>query len=187
MDLQIINTAMGDASIMAEVTANNQLSCRSTVVTALHEATLNGDAYAWNSVSANIDATDVLLTVRNLSQTRPLVINRIYAWVDVPSALDIHIQTSTTAFATGTVVTGVNLNSTSSKAADAEAYTDDDGISQGTIVATLHTNEATADIFPIDFLTNDSIVLGTNGICSIDGIAEMLVFECTFIGYFIDT
>jgi hypothetical protein len=157
-----------------------------TTMSAIQKATLRGDAYAWNSVSADIHATDVLLSVRNLSNERLLVINRIYAWVDVPTALDIHITTSATAFATGTAVTGVNLNTSSAKVADAEGYTDDDGVSQGTIIVTLHTNEATADIYPIDFPTNDSIILGRNGLLSIDCVAELAAFECTFIGYYID-
>lgn len=157
-----------------------------TTMSAIQKATLRGDAYAWNSISANIDATDVLLTVRNLSNERMLVINRLYVYVDVPTALDIHITTSATAFATGTAVVGVNLNTSSAKVADAEAYTDDDGISQGSIILTLQTNELTTDIHPIDYPTNDCIVLGTNGLISIDCIVESVAFECSIVGYFID-
>lgn len=157
-----------------------------TTMSAIHKATIRGDAYAWNSVSADINTTDILISVRNLSQDRLLIVNRIYAWVDVPAQLSIHITTSATAYATGTAVVGVNLNTSSAKVADADAYTDDDGVSQGSIIATLHTNEATADIFPIDFPTNDCIVLGTNGIISVDCIGELAAFEATIIGYFVD-
>jgi hypothetical protein len=157
-----------------------------TTMSAIAKATLRGDAYAWNSVSADINTTDILISVRNLSQDRLLVVNRIYAWVDVPAQLTIHITTSATAYATGTAVVGVNLNTSSAKVADAGAYTDDDGVSQGSIIATLHTNEATADIFPIDFPTNDCIILGTNGIISVDCIGELAAFEATIIGYYID-
>lgn len=158
-----------------------------STMSAIQRATLRGDAYVWNSVSADIGATDVFISVRNLSNDRLLVINRIYVWTDVPTALDIDIQTSATAFgAAGTAIVGVNLNTSSAKVADAEGYTDDDDVSQGTIIATLHTNEATADIFPIDFPTDDAIVLGTNGIISVDCVADSAAFECSVVGYFID-
>jgi len=186
MDLQIVNTASGDSNATAEVTSDNLLSCRTVGVTALHEATLRGDAYAWNAVSADIGATDVLLTVRNLSKSRLLVINRVYAWADVPTAIDLAVQVSATAFATGTAVVGVNLNTSSAKVADAGGYCDDDGISIGTIICTLHTNEATADVHAIDFPTDDCIILGTNALISAECVADSAAFECTIIGYYID-
>jgi hypothetical protein len=157
-----------------------------STMSAIQKATLRGDAYAWNSVSADIDATDVLISVRNLSNERLLVINRLYVWVDVATALDIHTTTSSTAFATGTAVTGVNLNTSSNKVADAEGYTDDDGVAQGSIICTLHTNETATDVFAIDWPTNDGVILGTNGIFSCDCVEELGAFEATVIGYFID-
>lgn len=169
----------------AAVNKNNELSV--VTMSAIQKATLRGDAYVWNSVSVDVGATDVLISVRNLSNDRLLIINRIYVWADVPTALDVNIQTSATAFgAAGTVAVGVNLNTSSAKVADAEGYTDDDNVSQGSIIATLHTNEATADIFPIDFPTDDSIILGTNGIISVDCVADSAAFECSVVGYFID-
>lgn len=169
----------------AAVNKNNQLSVVTT--SAFHQAALRGDAYAWNSITGDIGATDVFLSVRNLSSDRLLVINRVNLWVDVPTAIDICIKTSATAFgAAGTAVVGVNLNTSSAKVADGEGYTDDDDVAQGSIICTLHTNEATADIFPIDFPTNDSIVLGTNGLISVECVADSAAYECTVFGYYID-
>jgi hypothetical protein len=172
----------------AEINKRNELSV--TTVSEIHKAALNGDAYAWNAISANIDATDCMLMVRNLSPTRLLVINRIYAWVDVATAIDVHISTNATAFSAGGVgaaVVGVNLNTSSNKVADAGGYSDDAGVTQGTIITTLHTNELATDVFGIDFRTNDEIVLGTNGCIGVDDITEPAAFECTIIGYFIDS
>ena len=173
----------------ARVNSDNQLATRSVLVSAIHDACLRGDAYAWNAVSADIDATDCMLMVRNNSATRWLVINRIYVWVDVATAIDIHISTNATAFSAGgagAAVVGVNLNLTSAKIADAGGYTDDAGVTQGTIITTLHTNETATDVHAIDFPTNDDIVLGTNGCIGVDDITEPEAFECTILGYFID-
>lgn len=174
--------------IKASVNKDNELSIVTTSV--IHQACLRGDAYAWNAVTGNIDTTDNMLTVRNLSPTRLLVINRIYAWADVATAFDVHISTNATAFAAGGIgaapVTGVNLNTSSNKVADAGGYSDDTGVTQGTIITTLHTNELATDVFGIDYRTNDEIVLGTNGCIGVDDITEPAAFECTIIGYFID-
>jgi len=180
----LITDGMG-SGMKAAVNKNNQLAVVTT--SAFHQAAIRGDAYAWNAVSSVIGGGDVFLTVRNLSSDRLLVINRINLWVDVPTAIDIAIQTITTAFgAAGAAVVGVNLNTSSAKVADAGAYADDDNVAIGTIICTLHTNEATADIYPIDFPTNDCIVLGTNGLISVECVANPGGYECTIFGYYID-
>ncbi len=191
MDLQIVNAATGNTAVAAEVNQYNQLSCKTVGVSAIHEATLKGDAYAWNAVSSDLDTTDCALMVRNLSQNRLLVINRVYVWADVPTGIDIALTQSTLAYAAGGVgvaVVGVNLNTSSAKVADANAYSDDTAIAQGSIIHTFENNETTGDEFGIDFPTDDKIILGTNGCIGID-IAEEIGaagFECTIIGYFID-
>ena len=160
-----------------------------TTMSAIHKATIKGDAYAWNTVSYDITAADTILTVRNLSPKRLLVINRIYAWADVPGAFDVHIQTVATAFTTtqGAVVVGVNLNTSSAKVADAGAISDEEAIAaQGTVILTLMSNEHTDHQFGIDFPTNDAIILGTNGRIAIDAAAAAAACECTIVGYFID-
>jgi len=191
MDLQIVNTASGDSSVTAEVNKYNQLSCRCVGVSAIHEATINGDAYAWNALSSDLDATDCALMVRNLSQSRLLVINRIYVWADIPTAIEVALTQSATAYSAGGVgaaVTGVNLNTSSNKVADAGAYSDDASVAQGTVICTFENNETTGDEFGIDYSTDDKIILGTNGCIGVDITAEIGAagFECTIIGYFID-
>lgn len=160
-----------------------------TTASEINKAVLRGDAFAWNAISADIGTTDCMLMVRNLSPNRLLVINRIYAWADVAGAYDIHISTNATAFSaggSGTAVVGVNLNTSSAKVADAGGYSDDAGVTQGTIINTLYSNELATEVNGIDFVTNDEIILGTNGCIGVDMIAEAAAFECTIIGYFID-
>ena len=160
-----------------------------TTMSAIQKATLQGDAYAWNTVSYDITAADTILTVRNTSPDRLLVIHHLYMYTDVPGNYDIHIQTIATAFTqtNGAVVVGVNLNTSSAKVADAGAISDEEAIAaQGSVILTLMSNEAAADQCPIDFPTNDAIILGTNGRIAIDAAAAAALCEATIIGYFID-
>ncbi len=160
-------------------------------MSAIHEASLNGDAYSWHAVSSDVDTTDCILMVRNLSRTRLLVINRIYMWADVPTALEVALTRSSTAYSAGGVgvaVVGVNLNTSSNKVADADAYADDASVAQGSLIHTFETNETTGDEFGIDYQTEDTIVLGNTGAIGVDITAEpgAAGVECTIIGYFID-
>lgn len=181
----LIEDGMG-SSTMAVVDAN-RLSV--TTSSAMHQATLRGDAFSWNAVSYDITAADTLLCVRNLSPKRLLVINRLYMYTDVPGSYDVHIQTISTTFtsAHGAAVVGVNLNTSSSKVADADATSDEEAIAaQGTVILTLMSNELATDQFAVDYPTNDAIILGTNGRIAIDATAAAAVCECTISGYFID-
>lgn len=161
-----------------------------TTCSAINKATRKGDAYNWNAIlAAGIGATDCMLMVRNLSPNRLLVINKISTWVDVHTAIDVHIGTSSTSYsagAAGIAVTGVNLNTSSNKVADANAYSDDDSVGAGDIICTLMTPEAGTNCPLIEFPTNDGIILGTNGFIGLDLIVDAAAFECNITGYFID-
>ncbi len=173
----------------AKVNSDNQLSTRSVLVSALHEATLRADAYTWNTVNYDITAADTILTVRNLSEDRLLVINRLYMWTDVNGFFDIHIETIATTFTQthAAVVVGVNLNTESNQPADADAIADEEAIAaQGSIILTLRSNESATDQFAVDYPTNDAIILGTNGRIAIDASAAAAACEATITGYFID-
>ena len=168
----------------AAVTGEHELVV--STASAIHKATLRGDAYAWNAITSDIGTNDCALYVRNLSQDRLLVINRIYVWADVPSAIPIHLQTSSSTFDTGVAVVGVNLNTSSAKVADADGQSDSDTPTVGTLLLSLRNNETTGDEFGIDYMTNDEIILGTNGLIGVDIVADSAAYECTIIGYFID-
>jgi hypothetical protein len=135
----------------AAVTSDNQLQTRAVQISALHDACLNGDAYAWNAISADIDATDTALLVRNDSSTRYLVIEKVYVYCDVATAIDVHVIPNSTFTAAGTAVTGVNLLAGSGKTADATALADETGNTQGSIIVTLHTAELTTAQMGIDY------------------------------------
>lgn len=170
----------------AEVTADQQLRTRAVMISAIHEASLKGDAYSWKAVNANIDATDTALLVRNDSSTRYLVIEKLYVWSDVPTAIHVHLTSRAAFTAAGTAVTGVNLNTTIQNVAPATAFGDETANTQGNIILTLETNELTTDQFGIAYDFDGSLILGQNGCIAVDLVAESAAFETTIIGYYID-
>lgn len=189
MDLQIVNTAEGDTNLTAEVNADYQVSCKGVAVSAIHEATLKGDAYSWNSISADLAAGDTALLVGNESKTRFLVIHSCYIACDLPTFVDFHLTHPGTW--AGTAVTGVNLNRGSNNTADATAYTDETGASQGDIIltgaATEHTVGQESTVEPVTYNFEDSIILAEHDCFGVDVVGNTAArFECTITGYFID-
>jgi hypothetical protein len=188
-DLQIVNAATGDTSIAAKVNQYNQLFCRSVGYSLIHEATLLGNAYAWNSVAADLVAEDTALAVGNESKTMNLVMHGCYIRCDLATQVDFHFPAYPTW--AGTAVTGVNLNRASTKVADATAYTDETGNTQGAIFLTGYhyiSTIAQTTTCPAEFYDfKDAVILGEHDICAVDVIEETAAtFECTFIGFFID-
>jgi len=189
MDIQIVNTALGDSTVTAEVNSDHQLSCKGVGVTAIHEATLKGDAYSWNAISADLAAEDTALIVCNESKTKLLVIHKCYIACDLATAVDFHVgEPGTWA---GTAVTGVNLNTSSRNIASATAYADETGNTQGSIILTgtscVHTvaQESTAE--PVTYYFDDAVILAEHDCFGVDVIGDIAArFECTIIGYYID-
>jgi len=156
-----------------------------STASALHRASLKGNAYAWNSVSYDAAAADTLLLVANNSSVQLLVIDSIYFYADAATAVDIHFPAKATW--TGTAVTGVNLNRVSNKIADATAITDETGqATQGPIWITLHTIELTTAQGEIQYLVNGAIILGKDDAIAMDAVADLAGYEATIVGYFID-
>ncbi len=175
----------------ARVNSSNQLHTRSVLVSALHDASLRGDAYAWNAVSANLDTTDNMLLINNDSSTKYLVIDHCYVVGDIAGQIDFKITSSVGLTLDGTAVVGVNLNRVSNNIADATAKTDDTQSTAATVFLTHYQHLAvnaqgtTAPMVRIDF--SGSIILGEDDCFGVDTILEPAAgFECTAIGYFID-
>ncbi len=191
MDLQIVNAAAGDATIAAEVNASNQLSTRSVGVSAIHEATLLGNAYSWHAETADLAATETALFLANESKTMLLVITGAYIRCDLATQIDFHFP-DYPATPAGTAVTGVNLNRGSTNVAAATAFADETGqASQGAIFITGYhhvatTGETTTSV-PVYYDFEDMVILGEHDIVAVDVVENTAAaFECTFIGYYID-
>src|SRR3989304_3225358 len=88
----------------------------------IFRASLRGDAYIWTAPTADIDATDTIIAVRNDSTTRDLVITKIIiAGGNAISLYSIHYITAAYTSA-GTAVVGRNLNTGSINAAPAASH-----------------------------------------------------------------
>ena len=175
---------IGTTGVIAEVNDDKQLTTRAVSVSALHEASLSGQAFAWNAVSADIDAGDTALLVQNTSSSKKLVIEKIYVYSDVATAVDVHLVTASFTIA-GTAVTGVCLNKANPTVAPATAKADETGNTQGNIIITLHTSELTTSQEAVEYDFSGSVIIGQNQAIGVDLVAELAAFECTIIGYFL--
>ncbi len=175
----------------AKVNSANQLHTRSVNVSALHDAALRGDAYAWNAVSANLATTDCLLLVNNDSSDRWLIIEHAYVRGDIAGQIDFKLTSSVGLTIAGTDVVGVNLNRASNNIADASAFANETQTPATTVFFTYYQHLAvnaqgtTSPMGRIDF--HGAVVLGEDTAIGMDTILEPAAgFEATFVGYFID-
>jgi len=178
---------VGPSGKTAEVSESNELHVYAP--TDIKRASLLGDAYAWNAISANIDTTDCMLLVANKSETRNLVIHKIMFEGDIVGQIDFKLCSVAGLTLDGTAVTGVNLNAGSAKVAPASAFADETA-SPATTVFYTHAQSlpyaGVAGIMnSIDF--DDAIILTYNTAIGLDTILEPAAgFEATIIGYYID-
>ena len=175
----------GTTGVTAEVNDARQVLTRAVNVSAIHEASLLGNAFAWNAESADLAAGATALLVRNDSGTKNLVIEKIYIYSDIATAVDVHLVTASFT-ADGTAVTGVSLNKSTSATADATAYANETGNTQGDIIVTLHTQELTTAQQGFDYNLHGAVILGDDQAIGVDIVADGAAFECTIFGYFID-
>ena len=175
----------------AQVSADNQLETRAVQISALHNASLKGDAFAWSAVSANIDTTDCMILVANTSTTQYLVIDHIYARGDIAGNMNCKVCSVAGLTLAGTGITGVNLNPSVGGVALASAWSDETASPATSIIHVIYqalgvNAQGTTSIHNrVDF--GGGIILGYNYAFGIDTILEPAAgFEATVIGYYID-
>jgi len=162
----------------AQVNEDNELVVNAN--SALVRASLRGDAYSWTSVAADIDTGDTMLMVRNDS-ARNLILSRLtVTGSNVAGILDLHLVTAAYT-AAGTAVTGINLNSASSKTADATAFGDETGNTQGSVLMELVVPITTP--YTVDL---DGVVVGPGHAVGLDQITEATAGSAQLVGYFQD-
>jgi len=179
-------------SYLAGVNVRNQLLTRSVAVTPIAEASLRGDAFSWTAVTSAIGALDCALVLTNNSDTRWLVISSAYMRVDVETQVKFHLPAAFTA-TPGTTVVGVNLNTNFANTALATALADDDGVAfvaANTILTLYLPNAVNGQVTTsigqhVDF--QDAVILGYNESLAVDVVTNPGAYECTFVGYFIDS
>jgi hypothetical protein len=178
---------MGSSGRQADVTVNNELkTCNPT---GIHRASVLGDAYSWNAISANIDTTDCMILVCNKSSSRLLVISYCMFEGDIVGQLDFKLAECSGLTLAGTAITGVCLNRALNKTAPASAFADETASPAATVFYTHAQSLPYAGVAGImntvDF--HDAIILGLDDAFGIDTILEPAAgFEATVFGYYID-
>jgi hypothetical protein len=178
---------VGSSGRQADTTGGNELKVYNP--TNIHRASLLGDAFAWNAISANIDTTDCMILVSNTSSSRLLVISYCVFEGDIVGQLDFKVAECSGLTLAGTAITGVCLNRALNKTAPASAFADETASPAATVFMTWAQSLPYAGVAGImntvDF--NDAIVLGENDAFGIDTILEPAAgFEATVFGYFVD-
>ena len=189
--IQIID-GTGAVNVKAAVNTAAQLKTFDSNVSAMHTASLRGDAYSWTAVTDNLDTTDTALAVQNTSQKRKLIIQDLYFFGDVPGLIEIHCPAPCTlATTSGFVTVGVNLNRRyAAKLAPAIAVSDETAttFAAANVILSLMPNETATDQYGIMVspLLNGALLLGYGDIIAVDVVGEVATFTCTISGYYID-
>jgi len=165
--------------LAAKVNSENQLYTKSTEQSRALFHSMKGKAFSWTTATLDIDANDTALAVRNDSTTEKLVITKISIQSSIETVVILHFpQVAYTP--TGTAVTGVCLNDSSTNIALATAKADETANTQGSIFRRLETQ---ANI-PVEISTDGIIVLGYQDSIAIDLVADCADVHATIEGYF---
>ncbi len=123
--------------IGAEVNDEGELIVRSVVESELEHASINGTAYVWQAVTADVGAGDTLLFIKNLGDT-PLILDRAnFLGGNVASLYNILLGKATTV-PDAINITGRNLNQRFGDDADVHAVADEDTVADGTLMESIH-------------------------------------------------
>ena len=151
--------------------------------TPMQKAMREGRAYSWGNITANWDAVDTLLAVRNESTMFDLVIEKILVANGDSAICNYTLHVVTAAYTNaGTAVTGVNLNSNYGNNADATATADETGNTQGTILQQYWAVLADTT-YEVPFA---GIVLKEGHALAIDLVTESGRGTVEFVGYFVE-
>jgi hypothetical protein len=179
----------GSSGIEAAVNAQNQLSV--TPSAGYYRAMLAGDAYLWLNATADIDATDTMILLRNDSADRLLVIEAISVLNGNVGATTYDIHLVTAAFtAAGTAVTGINMlaGGGAPPGSDYTCMADETGNTKGTMLGHLITTTASI-YYPLtqaELPCLGRLALGNGTAIGIDQITESTAGVGLIWGYFVD-
>jgi len=170
------------SGFLAQVNDENKLRTYSTTESEIsYESETNFRSYSWTNVTYNYTAGDTILLVKNTSITANLIIDKIVVSGDVETEVVIHSPTCTTP--TGTAVTGVNLNRTSSLTASATAKANESTNSQANPIwkGRIDGNST------LNIELHGSIILGLNNCIAIDFTTVGSACNVTILGYYHST
>ncbi len=139
-----------------------------------------GNAYSWTIETYDFTAADTILAVRNDNSAKKLHIEKIKLQSNAGSS-EIEIHTPTASYTSaGTTVTGVCLNRSINKTAEATGHATETGNTQGTVVERF---ELFGDT-PVTIEFGGTYVLGYDQAACVDCVTGGDTVYCTIIGYF---
>lgn len=163
-----------------EVAHNNRLSTTAVVVTEMgNHSIADADAYSWTA-SADINATDSILWLRNDNTTKKLAIECIHVSSDAAGSWFVYCPANVTP--DGTTVTGVNLNRSSSKVALATCKRDNTTTTLANYIYYGHSLAADTKTFSF----HGALILGYLDCVAVDITTEPALAQCTIFGYYVD-
>ena len=164
----------------AKVDEENKLATRAVVVTEMgHTSADDGDSYSWTA-SADIDATDSILWLRNDNPNKKLIIECIHVSSNVAGSWFVYCPENVTP--DGTVVTGVNMNRQSGNVALATCHRDNETAVLANYVFYGHSMAADTKTFSF----HGALVLGYLDCVAVDITTEPTLAQCTIFGYYHD-
>lgn len=173
----------GDLSpYVAKVNSDGRLLVEAAImdsVTRVAESTQL--AFTWSAVTYSSGTGDTVLLIQNTAPNRHLHITRVAAASAVTTEVIVHFPDTITP--TGTAVTGVNLNRTSGKTAQALAAADETANSQGDVlVRAILTANITGS-----FENQGAIILGEGDQIAVDFVTASTSATVTITGYYEDS
>ncbi|MCP4569087.1 MAG: hypothetical protein GY841_16050 [FCB group bacterium] len=162
----------------AAVTSENKLRAYCTTESeSSYESEVNERAYTWTT-AYSCAANDTILWLRNDSTTENLVIDKVLFMSDKTTRFVVHSPADGGA-ATGTAITGTNLNRKSGRTASAKCWQDETTGTQANIIANGSIVAGGTAILPIE----GAIVLGYKDVIAVDTVATGYT-GVTFKGYY---
>lgn len=176
----VTDPATGQA---AEVNSQRQLSVRAETESELEGASEEGQAYIWFSLNLDVAAADTILLVKNTSDVALHMDSCVVASGNVATRYTVHLPTSevtVVAGANGAIVVGTNLNGESTNVADASAASDEEGNSQGNLIAEPSLLPTTT--YEVDLT---GVILGKNQSIAVDQVEESTAGSASLKGHYV--
>lgn len=148
-----------------------------------HESEENGAGYNWNSLKLDLAVGETYLLVKNTSDTDLHIEFIKIANGASATEFTVHLPTTDVTVAGGAVVTGTNLNTTSSNVADAESRSNESGNAIGT------SNLLTTVFLAVNAsatIETPGLILGKNKSIAVDAITEPGTAQVNIVGHFAD-
>ena len=168
----------------AQVNTENQLVVSAITASEIeHESEENGAGYNWNSLKLDLAVGETYLLVKNTSETALHIECIKIANGASATEFTVHLPTTDVTVAGGAVVTGTNLNTTSSNVADADSRSNE----SGNAIAT--SNLLTTVFLAINaFATIETpgLILGKNKSIAVDAITEPGTAQVNIVGHYSD-